>query len=310
MKNRTVIPLGLLFLLCQVWWQGTAGASPSRKSLYALKPLESIGMTKTKVDATDQLLHSLFGSIEGVDLIPLRKIQRAMDSRRGSRLSVCGAEADCMADFGKLVNAPVVIGGDMSRVGRGFALSLKLVDTRSEKVKRRVSVIVSGSQEKRKKELLEAGYRLLAPERHTGKLLIEVDVPKAKIYIDGQLAAESPAAAVTVKAGAHNLRVTHPSYHDYLRFVTVPFREKVSLSVNLKAFPIVTDEMRSKRRGKTHSMGKGGVRHRPLPWYRKWYVTLSIGLGAAVLAGTATALAIALSEDGSLRRDVTVVLRP
>jgi hypothetical protein len=283
----------------------------AQQARYALKPLESIGATKTRVDAIDKKLHRLFSSIADINFVSLKRVQNKLDSRRGSRLVACGAETDCLIKMGRLLGVRFVVGGDMSKVGRGYALSLKLVNTKKRKSIRRVSVIISGTAAQRTRALLETGYQLLAPKKHTGHLALKVDIPKAKIYIDGQLVAHSPTGPLEVKAGAHNLRITHPSYHDYLRFIDVPFQKTITLKANLTAFPVVTEDMKSKkRRKKAKRLLHKNVRYRPLPWYRKWYFAVGIGVGAALLAGTATALGIALSKDATLRRDLTIVLRP
>jgi len=259
----------------------------------------------------DKNLQRIFGKIPGARFVSLKKIERFVKKRKGRRLLGCGAEKDCVVRFGEALKVSKVIAGDMTTVGRGFALSMKLMDIEKKRVLRRVSAVVTGKRNIRQKALLELGYRLVAPEKHVGKVAITVDVKGAKIFVDGKLKATSPSPPLKVRAGAHNIRVTHPSYHDYLKFITLPFKKTLTLKVKLTAYPIVSGSMKAKGGKKIVStVSRKKIVYRPLPWYKKWYVVTAVGVGAALLIGTTTALGIALSEDGRLKRDLTVTLKP
>lgn len=281
----------------------------AKRGTIAFKPLEPIGLPKVQVDRMDTTLQKIFMAIPGARLLPLKTIKKFVRKSKGRRLLGCGAEKECVFDFGKALKTPFVIAGDMTTVGRGFALSLKLIDIKNKKTLGKVSAVITGNKYKQKKALLELGYRLLAPNKHLGKVAVLVDVRGAKIFVDGEHKATYPAKILSLKAGAHNIRVTHPSYHDYLKFISLPFQKTLTLKVNLKAYPIISDSMEARKR-KTGHLKKRKTIYRPLPWYKKWYVVTAIGVGAALLAGTATALGVALSENSHLKRDLTVTLRP
>ena len=307
MKKLHLFPSFVFFL----WLISSPSPAKAQSAKIALKPLEPIGMPKVQVDKMDTTLQRVFNKIPEIRLLSLKQIERFVKKRRGRRLLGCGAERDCVVDFGEALKVPKVIAGDMTTVGKGFALSLKLVDIEKKKVIRSVSAVITGTRKERGQALLELGYRLVAPEKHMGKVSVAVDVKGAKIFVDGELKATSPAPPLEVRAGAHNIRVTHPSYHDYLKFITLPFKKTLTLKVNLTAYPIVSGSMKAKGKKGVRSEGpKRTVLYRPLPWYKKWYVVTAIGVGAALLVGTATAVGIALSEDGRLDRDLTVTLRP
>lgn len=286
-----------------------APAPAAGPATHALKPLESIGITKVRVDRADIRLVNLLAQIPGIRMVLPRTVKKLLGSRKGSRIAACGAELECAVDFGKALNVKHVVAGDMTQLGKGYVLSLKLVDVPTAKVVRRTTVVVRGSKLEQQQRLVEAAYRLLAPRLHTGKVQVAVDVKGAKIYLDGHLVATSPAPALTTSVGAHNLRVTHPAYHDYLRFLDIEFRKTVQLSVNLRAYPIISAKVGAKDVKGRPSPG-AQVTYRPLPWYRRWYVVTAVSVGALLLAGAVTTTAVALSNRRGLDWDLSTVIRP
>jgi len=307
MKNETHKKLAIFFFLFCLFPCLTARAKPAKNEQIALKPLEPIGFPKTKVDATDKVLHNVFSSIPGVTLIPFKEVKKLVASGKGRQLLHCGTENDCMSNFGKKLNADLVIAGDITSVGKGYALYLKLYDLEKKKVVRSVSGVITEKKGRHKDTLLELGYRLIVPHKHRGNLVVKVDVKKAKIYVNGEMKATSPSPTLSLKAGTHNIRVTHPSYHDFLKFIDLPFGQTIRINANLKAYPIVSGSMKAKQLQKTKEEGREII-YRPLPWYKKWYIGAAIGVGAALLAGTATAVGLVLSKDPYLERDITVTL--
>ena len=281
-----------------------AGPPPT----HALKPLESIGVAKVRVNRTDIELNRVLGTVPGVRMVPIKKIKKFLKSKDGAQLAIGGAGFQCSMRFGAALKVQNVVAGDVTQLGKGYVLSLKLVDVKTKKVVRRVTVVVTGAKPKRQAALEEAAYKLLAPKLHTGKVLVAVDVKGAKIYLDGHMVATSPAPALSAAVGAHNLRVTHPSYHDYLRFLRVDFRKTLNLKVNLKAYPIISAKVGAKGGGHVPKGAK--VIYKPLPWYRKWYVVTGIAVGALLLAGAVTTTAVALSGDKGISWDMSTVIRP
>ncbi len=304
-NNLAVFSFLFCFFSC---FPAEAKSSKTSKNKAAIKPLEPIGFPKTKAAAKDRVLHNVFGSIPGVNLIPFKEVKKFVASGKGRHLLHCGTENDCMSSFGKELNADLVIAGDITSVGKGYALFLKVYDLEKKKVIRSVSIVITGEKKRDTETLLELGYRLLAPHLHKGNLVVKVDVKNAKIYINGEMKATSPAPTLSLKAGTHNIRVTHPSYHDFLKFIDLPFGQTIRIQANLRAYPIISGSMKAKQLQKTKEEEGRGVNYRPLPWYKKWYIGAAIGVGAALLAGTATAVGIVLSKDPYLKRDITVTL--
>ena len=135
--------------------------------------------------------------------------------------------------------------------------------------------------------------QLLVPERYVGQLVAKVDIEGASIYVDGQRLGLSPSAPIPLSVGSHAVRITHPEYRDYVRFVDIAFDTNTDIEANLQQFPIVANDM-------TQDPSKIGPRQNiiyqgqePTPWYRKWYGVAGVA-GASFVAG---AILFSLAAD-------------
>jgi len=279
---------------------------PPGSATHALKPLGSIGMSRRRAaDITARLAKQLAG-VPGVRLAPLGAVRRFLRSREGAPLAVCEGDLECLFRLGKAIGAPLLVAGDLSGLGRGYVLFLRLVDPKGKRVVRKLSVVYGGKRGEQERVLREAAFRLLAPERFQGTLIVTVDVPGAVVFLNGKPLGKAPLGSTRVQAGTHALRVTHPSYHDFVRFVRVGFDRTTKVTVSLKQFPIISEELRSKRRVRAAApvMPRREVRYRPLPWYKSWWFVTAVGV--VVLGATVTTVALARKQH--LDRDGSIVL--
>jgi hypothetical protein len=137
--------------------------------------------------------------------------------------------------------------------------------------------------------LRAAVVRALAPERFVGRLQLKVDVPNAEVQLDGSRAKELSAqgeATLAVPVGTHALRVTHPAYHDFLRFVDIEFDKTLPLEVALSAYPLAEGEMTERMRR--------AQRRTKVPWWRSWW---ALSIAGAVITGV-TAGAVWATRPG------------
>ena len=273
-----------------------AHAGTPRDGLYVYKPLEPLGADRRRVEAIDRRLSAWAERLVGRDrIIGYEQVKaRLKRSKRLLAYLLCGVEMSCLVSFAKAFKARYVIGGDAAPVGHSFALSLVLADARTGSVVRRVSGVVPGSGSRTDTTLEELAVRLLAPARYTGWLRVQADVAGALFYLDGKLVGKTPLQQpVRVPCGAHAVRLTHPAYHDFVRFVRVPYKAEVVVRANMKAYPIFTAKLGSKRKTVTVVKGRRPVGlYRPLPWYKKWYTVTAVVAGSALLTGVITALVV------------------
>lgn len=144
--------------------------------------------------------------------------------------------------------------------------------------------------------LLRGGLQqIIDPARYTGRLELKVDVKGAEAEVDGR---SLPLGIAELSVGTHALRVTHPAYHDWVRFVDIAFDRTRTETVALAMFPLTHGEMADKRK-----------RGAPLaalaaPWYRSWW---ALTVGGVVLAGVTTG--IVFGTRAGLNHDHDVAYR-
>src|SRR5262249_31143866 len=98
---------------------------------------------------------------------------------------------------------------------------------------------------------------------------------------------------LTTSVGTHALRITHPKYRDFVRFVDVPFEHLETLDVELRAFPVIEDRMRGAPVG-------------PRPWYQSGWVVAGFATTLVVL----TAILVATAGKPPPRDDEVTVHPP
>jgi hypothetical protein len=274
-----------------------AEAQPRR---VAVAPLSTLGVEARSADTKPAQAH-LEAGLHGVpetEIVGSEALAAAIRKARRADLRGCDGGAACLAELGALVGAGAVVHGELGGLGEVKVVYLKLVDVADGRELRSTTLELSADGTAAD-AARAAAYRLLAPERYTGQLALEIDVAGAAIYIDGRRVATSPATALSLPAGTHALRITHPEFHDFVRFVEVEFDRTETIAADLQRFPIVGRGV--ERRGDAAAVvvaggAEGGFE--PAPWYRRWYVIAGasavVFVGSAVLAG---ALAGGIDSD-------------
>lgn len=262
-------------------------------------------MEKSRVDRVTAALAKQLSGVPGVKLASLKEVRRFVKSRDGAPYAQCEGDLACLYKLGTLLGVAQLVAGDLSGLSKGYVLFLRLVDPAKQEVVRTVSVVHGGEDAKEETALREAAYRLLAPEKFVGQVAFEIDVPGAQVFWNGQPLGASPVATRKMLAGTHALRVTHPSYHDFLRFIDVAFEQTTQVKVSLKRYPIISEEMKAKghpRAVEAPIVPGQQVIYRPLPYYKKWWFVTAVS--AAVLVATFTTVALVrprhLDRDGSV----------
>jgi hypothetical protein len=227
-------------------------------------------------------------AVPDMGVIPAAELARVL--RDAKELRACDGRVDCLADLGKLLAARYVIAGEAGGLGEAQVVFLKVVDVDARRELRSTTLELGGAREPAA-EARAAAYRLLAPGRYRGVMALAIDVAGASIFVDGERVASSPSKPLAVAVGTHALRVTHPKYRDYVRFVDVDFEQTVELTVGLQEFPIIAKDMREEGRRVAAPIGAPGPIE-PRPWYREWYAVA--GFGAIVLVGSAVAIGFAV----------------
>lgn len=268
----------------------TAWLPAARANTVVLAPLATLGEDTNSKDVRAvqrQVVDGLQG-VNGFTLLPQRKMLAKLKSSKRDDLRNCDGNVSCLSQLGTLFGAKFVVYGEVGGVGEVKIAYLKLIDVANKRELRTTTLELDG---KGKDAPKTAAIRLLAPERYTGRLALKVDVDGASVFVDGRMVSKSPAKPLDLKVGTHAIRVTHPEYRDFVRFVEVAFGANDALDVGLQQYPIVASDMR--RTGGT-DFGNGTPVDGPTPWYRRWYTIA--GAGAVVFIGSA--ILIGVLSDG------------
>jgi PEGA domain len=184
---------------------------------------------------------------------------------------------------GREFNADRALLADAAPLGDDVVVYLRAIDvaTGQDLGSSTVTIAATGALDPRARARLRGAVaRALDPARNVGHLLLKVDVPGAEVMVDGSPVASG--ARVDVSVGTHALRVTHPAYHDFLRFVEVEFDQTVALDVALSAFPLEEGQMTVHRQAAAPSMSTAPP-GKPKRVWRWWLLGSGIVVAAAAI---------------------------
>ncbi len=287
-----------LIVVLLLAWTGAAHAEPRK---VALAPMTALGTEDTS-ESAKKIQADLEQAIAGVDattVIAGKAVLDAIKKAKKPQLKVCEGELACLAELGKLLGADLVVAGEAGGLGDVQVVYLELVDVATAKGVRSTTLEVGNTNEG---GAAGAAYRLLAPDQYTGEMTLELDVAGASVYVDGKKLGKATAGKpIAFAVGTHALRVTHPEYHDFVRFVDISFRGDTTVEVSMKQFPITETELTGT--GTKGPRGKITYIDDPTPWYRKWWAIAAFS-GILVVGAAATAGVIADGVDADTVRPV------
>lgn len=259
----------------------SAAGSAHAERVVAVTPLSTLG-----TEDTSQASRALVAQIEqavgalGGDwrVVTSSAVADAVKKAKKPQLRACEGEAPCLAEVGKLVGAHIVIAGEIGGLGDARVVYLGATDVATAKELRSTTLAVGGKDSAARDA--EGGphgavVRLLDPDRFRGTLRFAVDVKGATIYVNGAKAVPSASGDVALPVGRHAVRVTHPEYSDFVRFIDVPYNKTTDVAVGMHQYPIVKRDLMGK------PIARDTVVYEQPPWYKRWYV---VGTGAVVLA--------------------------
>jgi PEGA domain len=279
-----------------------AAAQPVRpqaaRPKIVVAPLATLGAESSAADvrAAQNLVTRAITELGSVDLVSQPVLLQAIRRARRPELRACDGDATCLADLGQLVGAGYAVYGEVGGLGSAHVVYLKLVDVR-ERREVRSEVLEMGRSRPAAAEARAAATRLLAPSRYVGHLVLDTSVRGASIFVDGERVSRSPSATLTLAVGSHALRVTHPEYRDFVRFVEIEFGATSRVAVPLQPYRAIAGDIRRQ------SVSRPAPVVDETPWYARWYTIA--GAGALLLVTSAVAVGLATGGlDFDLEKDL------
>nr|MBA3397816.1 PEGA domain-containing protein [Deltaproteobacteria bacterium] len=141
-----------------------------------------------------------------------------------------------------------------------------------------------------------AVVRLLEPERYRGMLHFTLDVKGATIYVNGSKTLLPPSREVALPVGTQAVRVTHPEYHDFVRFIDVGYGKTTEVAVGMTQYPIIRRDLAGK------PMNRDDISYVDPPLWRRWYVVVPAAVGLAIVSGIIAGYLAHDLPDGQCRK--------
>ncbi len=274
MLSRGIIAAALLL----------ASAPARAERTVAVAPLSTLGAEDTSAE-TRKLTAQIEAAVAGLGdtkVVSAAQVADAIRRARRPQLKACEGDAGCLAELGRLVGAQVVIAGEVGGLGDAKVIYLGATDVGAAKELRSTTLAIGGARQD------DGGpegavVRLLEPDRYRGALRFAIDVTGATVYVNGTKVALSGKGELPLPVGTQAVRVTHPEYHDFVRFIDVTYRKTADVAVTMQQYPIVRRDLQGR------PIDGSGVVHVDPPWWRRWYVVGPAAVGLAIVTGVVVA---------------------
>ena len=255
--------------------------APARaERLVAIAPFSTLGAedTSASVKQLTGQIEAAVASLPGTKVVTAAQVADAIKRAKRPQLKACEGEAACLAELGRLVGAQVVIAGEIGGLGEVKIVYLGATDVGTAKELRSTTLAVSGARQD------EGGpqgavVRLLEPDRYRGTVHFALDVSGATVYVNGSKVALSPRGELALPVGTQAVRVTHPEYHDFVRFIDVTYGKTSEVPVAMQQYPIVRRDLEGK------PISRDQVVYTEPALWRRWYVVGPAAVGLAIVTG-------------------------
>jgi hypothetical protein len=246
----------------------------------ALTPLTSVGAEDTSASTRKIVaqLEAAIAALPNTKVITAIAVSDAIKRSNKPALRACELEPACLAEVGKLVSANVVIAGEVVSIGDTSVIYLNASE--AGKDTKSTTLTLGGKDDGGGPQ--GAIIRLLDPDRFRGTIHFTIDAPGSTVYVNGSKVTPDVKGNVALPVGTQAVRVTHPEYQDFVRFVDVSYGKTVDVPVNMTQYPIVRRDLQGK------PINKDSITYVDPPWYRRWYTVA----GGAVVLGVLSAVVV------------------
>jgi hypothetical protein len=276
-SNR-LTPLALLVAL-------TAAAHAER--VVAIAPLSTLGAEDTSA-GTRQLIGQIetaVAALPGTRVVRAQQVSDAIKKARRPQLRACEGDAACLGELAGLVGAQIVISGEVGGLGDSRVVYLAATENGKELRSTTLAVGAAGVRDDAG-GARGAAVRLLDPDGYRGTIRFAIDVTGATVYVNGSKIPLSPAGEVALPVGAQAVRVTHPEYHDFVRFIDVPFGKTTDVAVDMQQYPIIRHDLLGK------PIDRDRIDYVDPPVWRRWYVVGPAAVGLAIVTAVVVGYAV------------------
>jgi hypothetical protein len=238
----------------------------------AIAPFSGVDTEDKSVKKVTGQLEAAVAAIAGTKVINTAQVADALKRSKATRLLACEGEAGCLAELGKVVGAQIVIAGQIGGLGESRIVYLNATEVATAR-ELRSTTLTLGKQDDPNGPVA-AIVRLLDPGKYRGAVHFTLDVTNPTVFVNGTKVALSAKNEVTLEVGTQAIRITHPEYRDFVRFIDVQFGKTTEVPVGMTQYPILRRDIQG------NPIHKGATTYVDPPFYRRWYV---VGPGAVAL---------------------------
>jgi hypothetical protein len=260
--------------------------------IVAIAPLSTLGAEDTSAGTrtlTAQL-EAAVAALPGTTVVRAAQVGDAIKKAKKPQLRACEGDAACLAELGTLVGAQIVIAGEVGGLGESKVVYLAASEHGKELRSTTLAVGARGDS-----GAAGAVVRLLDPDGYRGALRFAIDVPGATIYVNGTKVVLSARGELALPVGAQAVRVTHPEYHDFVRFIDVEYGKTIDVAVGLQQYPITKRDLQGK------PINRDQIEYIDPPRWRRWYVVGPAAVGLAIVTAVVVGYAIHNFPGGECR---------
>jgi hypothetical protein len=269
--------------------------------IVAIAPVSSLG-AEDKTPATKKVMGQIeqaISAMPGTKVIAATTVSDAIGKAKKPQLRQCEGDTSCLAEIGKLVGATVVVTGEIAGLGESKVVYLGATDV--AQAKQLGSTTLTLGAKDTTDSPSGAAIRLLAPDSYKGSVHFALDVSGATIYVNGVKQTLSARGEVSLPVGTQAIRVTHPQYRDFVRFVDVTYGNTTEVPVGMQQYATVEHDVRAK------PTSRDKIDYIEPPLWRRWYVA---GPAIVVLGVTAGIIAYAMGTRQGPHADTCVTIGP
>lgn len=256
----------------------TLSTAAHAQRVVALAPLTSVGAEDPATKKLVAQLEAAIAAVPNTKVVTAAAVGDAIKRANKPALRACEQEPACLAKLAELVGADVVIAGEV--VGIGDAKVIYLGAAEPGKEPKSTTLTLGGKDDGGGPP--GAIIRLLEPDRYRGTAHFAIDAAGATVYINGSKATLDANNKLALPVGTQAVRVTHPEYQDFVRFVDVGFAKQTDVRVDMRQYPIVRKDLQGK------PIDTDRTTYLDPPWYRRWYAVA----GGAVVLGVVSAVVV------------------
>ncbi len=269
MLNRLVTGAAILALAAPVF------AEPRT---VAVAPFSTLG-AEEKSATTKKILAEIEAAISGLGnkVVPAATVAAAADKTKKPQLKACEGDPACLSEVGKLVGAQIIVSGEVGGLGDSKVIYLGAIDVATGKQIRNTTLTLGAKESSGGAS--GAAIRLLDPDRYRGTLRFAIDVTGATVFVNGSKVVPGAHGELALAVGTQAVRVTHPQYHDFIKFIDVTYGKTTEVPINMQEYPIVEHDVTANPK----STDKIVIVDKPL--WRRWYVlypaiaVVAVGVG-------------------------------